>query len=220
MITAAGLIGANATAAVIGGGLSAYGADKAAKAQRDAQKMQIAWERERANNAHQWEVNDLMKAGINPTLTAGGQGAATGSIGGVQDVYSGAYSTAGQLMANVVNDVISNSKQIREIEDIKDTIKTRGTQRKLIQAQEGLAKETASKVKQETAIAEYTKEKLKIFSPKTREILEGIRDGTNTAANMINSIVGLKGFFIKHGARANEAEEAAYLVKTWRKTTK
>lgn len=60
------------------GGLGQAGAS--ADAARKAQNKQIAWERERAQNAHQWEVQDLIKAGLNPILSAGGQGASTGGI--------------------------------------------------------------------------------------------------------------------------------------------
>lgn len=59
-----------------GGLSSAVGAYSASKATR----AQIAWEKERAQNAHQWEVEDLRNAGLNPILSAGGSGAVTGSI--------------------------------------------------------------------------------------------------------------------------------------------
>lgn len=50
------------------------------KAQSSANAQMIAWERERAKNAHQWEVEDLRKAGLNPILSAGGSGANTSGV--------------------------------------------------------------------------------------------------------------------------------------------
>ena len=60
-----------------------------ARAAREATEKQIEWERERATHAHQWEVQDLKAAGLNPILSAGGQGAVTGSISAPMPDYSG-----------------------------------------------------------------------------------------------------------------------------------
>lgn len=61
--------------AILGGGLiNSAGQLYGAKKQRD-------WEADMANTAHQREVNDLLKAGLNPILSAtGGRGAATPQI--------------------------------------------------------------------------------------------------------------------------------------------
>lgn len=87
VITTGALIGMGALSGLgsIGSGLmGGHSAKKAAKAQadaiRDAANMQINWERERAQNAHQWEIKDLQAAGLNPILSAGGTGAQTGGI--------------------------------------------------------------------------------------------------------------------------------------------
>lgn len=49
----------------------------------DLQKQNQVWQTEMSNTAHQREVADLEKAGLNPVLSAmGGNGATTGSPGG------------------------------------------------------------------------------------------------------------------------------------------
>lgn len=60
-----------------------------AKAADKSVKRQIAWERERATHAHQWEVEDLKAAGLNPILSAGGSGATTGGITAPVPDFSG-----------------------------------------------------------------------------------------------------------------------------------
>ena len=56
----------------------------------------IRFQREAAQNAHQWEVNDLRKAGLNPILSAGGAGAkpAGGSSIAVPNPLQDAANTA------------------------------------------------------------------------------------------------------------------------------
>lgn len=87
------------------GGLKS--ADVSAEAARQNTEKQIAWERERSQNAHQWEIKDLEKAGINPILSAGGSGATTGGISPQLPDTSG-ITSAYQALGNGLNTGFNN----------------------------------------------------------------------------------------------------------------
>ena len=98
---------------LIGGGIGAAGSAK-------AQKRQIAWERERAQNAHQWEVADLKAAGLNPILSAGGSGAATSGIDAINEMepiaegIQNAVNSAANF-ARLKNETEANKSQIDNV---------------------------------------------------------------------------------------------------------
>lgn len=62
------------------GGLGFAGSMLSMQNQSSANSKALKWQRYNMQHAHQWEVEDLRKAGLNPILSAGGSGAVAGSV--------------------------------------------------------------------------------------------------------------------------------------------
>lgn len=67
--------------AILGGIGSAMSARQQQEAQMGMQIQNQQWQEHMSNTAHQREIEDLKAAGLNPVLSAGGNGANTGSVG-------------------------------------------------------------------------------------------------------------------------------------------
>lgn len=80
-------------------------------------KQQNNFQKEFAKNAHQWEMEDLQKAGLNPALTAtGGGGASAGGAGGTTG-------SSGINPIDAIGSMIGLSNQTRETNAMIDKIR-------------------------------------------------------------------------------------------------
>ena len=105
--------------AVIGAVAGLASAHSTNKANSAINAQSISFEREKAQNAHQWEVEDLRKAGLNPILSAGGSGASTGSptfIPAGESPLSGAIN--GAMSSRIAQEQLKQAKEKTKQEEI------------------------------------------------------------------------------------------------------
>lgn len=114
---------AGATAGIAGGLLAANSAKKAAEISANASaentQKQIDWYREMANNAHQMEVEDLRKAGLNPILSAGGSTAGAIASNGIspQMPDTSGYAQSGAVLAQGIQSGLQFMNDTKRLEN-------------------------------------------------------------------------------------------------------
>lgn len=109
---------------IIGAGISAAASYLGSKKQADVtsatNQQQIDWQREAMQNRHQWEVEDLRKAGLNPILSANA-GASTGGAGFHPQVpdYMQGYNAMAQNAINALKSIadIENTEANTKVAD-------------------------------------------------------------------------------------------------------
>lgn len=152
-----------------------------AAAAKKVAKMQIDWERERAKNAHQWEIEDLKNAGLNPILSAGGDGATTGSINPPMPDFSGIRDVGDALSTSA--EIAKTKQETKNAQETEENIQA-DTELKQAQKEETTAN-TAVKMAEEGLIKKKTATELIEQAKKTGEINK-LRAETNKINTMLN----------------------------------
>lgn len=165
--------------AVIGAGSSILGSSMANSAAFEMQANSIAAQKESMQNRHQWEVEDLRKAGLNPILSA------TNSAGGVVSGATG--NTTGPDIAGALNK-IANSALMRKQTELAE----QDLQAKLDNAKANLKNADAQEVNAQARMIEAHTDQLR----------------TNSAIELNSATTGYYGALTNYTRQKQENETA------------
>lgn len=140
---------------------------------QDKLKKQQAFEREKMQNAHQWEVQDLQAAGLNPILSAG----SSPNMGGTPAGDSPIWPELGNQALSAVDKVLQKKK----IDNEKILMDAEATQAK---AQAKMAETSARKAETEESIL---KKQAQAETPR----LEQRRKYNESSAGKILNYIGM-----------------------------
>lgn len=107
-------------AAIVGGGISAFGSAQANKASAAAAQAQMDFQKEAMQHSYQWAMADMKKAGLNPMLAYQRGGASALSGASYQPVNELAGLGAG--IQEGVNSAIVVRRQNQELKNMKATV--------------------------------------------------------------------------------------------------
>lgn len=174
-----------------------------------------SWERQKEamKHAHQWEVQDLRAAGLNPILSAGGSGASTGGLTSPM-----VESNFGQAVADGFSNALKSAQvetQEASAKNIEADTDFKGeqilTQRAMQEAQHAAARVAAANAEQVELVNRFYKDNPNVFAVKmSNQAMPGV-GGAMAAANLgVNEIVnGAKQF----GNVVKQAVKELHLAK-------
>lgn len=147
---------------LLGGIGGMRGQSSANSENRNMAMMQMQFQERMARHAHQYEVKDLRKAGLNPILSGtGGAGSATpsGSTAKMESVEGAGISSALEALSTITKAVLTKQETEQtkaETENTQARTVTEGKQPGLVSAQTGLTEANTEVSRQAATTAKAT----------------------------------------------------------------
>lgn len=190
------------TAGVLTGGLGVIGTHMTNQSNSAQAERQMDFQREMSNTAHQREVEDLRKAGLNPILSALGSGASTpaGAQGTMNDFAPGISKGADTAMAVRAQNKENQFKDAT-IGNLNADTDNKGAQRNLLNNQahnsavDARMKNLQADVLEKTLPSMVKKAKAEGDFSEINQIMGIIQSGASSAGDLIGIGSTLKNLF-------------------------
>lgn len=184
---------------LVGSALGYVGQQQTNKANEMMGLEQMNWQKMMSDSAHQREVKDLMAAGLNPILSAGGSGASTPS--GAMPVMENSLAHLGKGLSEAGQTAIALKQQSKgfekidaEIGNMQSDTQNKNIQNSLFRNQAALtakeieAKSYSNKILAETVESQIKKAQAEGDYARVNQLMQIINMGASSASSIVNPL--------------------------------